>query len=57
MDRIRRYGRKKFGIKLMIHLWLHFIFGLMVGELEGTLNKEVVMVHCGDLALWVEKEQ
>ena len=28
----------------------------MVGELEVTLNKEVVMVHCGDHELWVDKE-
>ena len=41
----------------MRHLWLYFICGLMVDDLVETLNKEVVMVHCGDLELWVEKAQ
>ena len=39
----------------MRHLWLYLLFVLMVGELAETLNKEVVMVHCGDLELWVDK--
>ena len=38
----------------MRHLWLNFIRVLIVGELEETLNKEVVMVHCGNLELWVD---
>ena len=28
----------------------------MVDELVGTMNKEVVMVHYGQLELWVEKK-
>ena len=39
----------------MGHLCLHFICELIMGKLVGTLNKEVVMVHCGDLELWVDK--
>ena len=39
----------------MRYLWLHLIFELMVVELEDTLNKKVVMVHCGDLELWVDE--
>ena len=57
LEIIRRHGRKQCGIKLMINLWLHLLCGLMVGELADTLNKEVVMVHCGDLELWVDKAQ
>ena len=57
LEIIRRHDRKQCGLELMIHLWLPFIFGLVVGELEDTLNKEVVMLHCGDLELWVNKAQ
>ena len=41
----------------MRNLWLHLICGLMVDELAKTLNKEVVMVHWGDLELWLDKAQ
>ena len=36
---------------------MYLIYGLMVGELADTLNKDVVMVHCGDPELWVDKTQ
>ena len=39
----------------MRHLWLHLICGLMVSELSGTTEKEVVMVYYGDLELWVDE--
>ena len=39
----------------MRHLWFNLLFGLMVVEFAGTMNKEVMMVHYGDLELWVEK--
>ena len=54
MERIRRHVIKQCGIKFMRHLWLNFLFVLMVFDLAETLNKEVVMVHCGNLELWVD---
>ena len=45
LERVRRYGRKKCGLELMRYLWLNLLCGLMVGGLEETLNKDVVMVH------------
>ena len=41
----------------MGRLWLHLICGLIAGDLEETLNKEFVMVNCGELELWVKKAQ
>ena len=55
MDRMSHHGKNQCGLKVMRHLWLNFLCGLMVGELSGTLNKEVVILHCGDLELWVDK--
>ena len=36
---------------------VEFFFVLMLVELEETLNKEFLMVRCGDLELWVENAQ
>ena len=55
LERISCHGKIQSGIKLMSHLWLHLICGLVVGELAVTLNKEVVMVHFGDLELRVDE--
>ena len=55
LERIRRHGKNQCGLEFMRHLCLHFLCGLIVGKLVGTLNKEVVMVHCDDPALWVDK--
>ena len=55
LDRIRRHGKNQCGIEFMRHLWLHLSCGFMVGDLSVTLNKEFVMVHCGDLELWLEE--
>ena len=57
MERLRRYGRKKCGLELMRYSWLHLICVLMVGEMSETLNTDVLMVHYGDLELWVDKAQ
>ena len=54
LDRINHHGKNQCNLELTRHLWLHLICVLIVGELAGTLNKEVVMVHCGDLELWVK---
>ena len=54
MEIIRHHGKKQCSIKLIRHLWLYLLCGLMVGELADTLNKDVVMLHYGDLELWVK---
>ena len=36
-------------------LMVAFFCGSMLGELLGTPNKDVVMVHYGDLELWLDE--
>ena len=55
MEKINHHGKNQCGLKLMRRLWLSLLCGLMVGELVGTLNKDFVMVHCGDLELWLDE--
>ena len=55
LERIRRHGKNKCSFELMRHLCLNFLCGLIVGKLVEKMNKEVVMVHCSDLELWVDK--
>ena len=56
LERISCHGKKQCGLELMSHLWLYFLCGLMVGYLAGTLNKYFVVVHFGELELWVDEE-
>ena len=55
LERIRRHGKKQFGLELMRNFWLHLSCVFMVGDLSVTLNKYVVMVHCGDLEFLLDE--